>query len=131
MTDDQTHRAKTSPTLWAKLKPLAREMRDEPTLAENALWQRLRGRQVQRMKFRHQHAIERFIVDFYCAGARLIIEVDGSIHNYTPEEDAIRQEFLEGLGFHMLRFSNEDVLHSLDVVIVRIDEALTSMNPVG
>jgi very-short-patch-repair endonuclease len=124
MTDHEYYRAKSSPELWARLKPLVRQMRHEPTPAENRLWQRLRGRRVQDMKFRRQHAIERFIVDFYCADVRLIVEVDGPIHDYTLEEDAVRQEFLEGLGFQVIRFSNDEVLQSLEEVIERIGEVI-------
>ncbi len=124
MSDEEYYRAKSSAALWVKLKPLAREMRHKPTPAENKLWQRIRGRQVQGAKFRRQHAIERFIIDFYCAGARLIIEVDGSIHEHTPDEDAIRQEFLEGLGFRVLRFKNAEILQSLDSVVEKISRVL-------
>ena len=124
MTDSENYRAKSPPELWAKLKPLAREMRHEPTPAEEKLWQQLRGRRFQSIKFRRQHAIERFIVDFYCADARMIVEVDGPIHEYTPEEDAIRQEFLEALGFQVIRFTNGDVMQSLDVVLERIGEIM-------
>lgn len=125
MPDDNHSRAKASPALWAKLKPLARQMRHEPTSAEDALWQRLRGRRLNGVKFRRQHAIERFIVDFYCAGAALIVEVDGAIHQYTPEEDAIRQAFLESQGFRVIRFTNGEVLQSPDAVLERIGEVLT------
>ncbi len=111
-----------SPDLWAKLKPLARQMRHAPTDAENALWQLLRNRQVQGAKFRRQHAIERFIVDFICVEAKVVVEVDGAIHDYSPQEDAIRQEFLESLGLLVLRFSNEDVLHHRAQVVDQIDQ---------
>ena len=114
----------TSPELWEKFKPLARKMRREPTSAENRLWQHLRGRQMSGFKFRRQHAIDRFIVDFYCAEARLIVEVDGPIHLYSREEDEIRQECLESLGMRMLRFTNEQVADSLDVVLEQIAAAL-------
>ena len=114
----------TPPQLWAKLKPLAREHRHTPTPAENALWQHLRNRQLAGLKFRRQHTIERFIVDFYCAEAKLVIEVDGSIHDYTPEEDAIRQEFLENQGFHVLRFTNDHVLNHIEQVVQQIQESL-------
>ena len=127
MTDNKHHRAKSSPELWAKLKPLAREMRHVPTPAENKLWQRLRNRRALGAKFRRQHAIERFIVDFYCADARLIVEVDGAIHDYIPEEDAIRQEFLESLGFRVIRFSNGEVFHMLDAVVERIGDMILEM----
>ncbi len=99
-------------------------MRHVPTPAEHQLWQRLRNRRVYNAKFRRQHAIDRFIVDFYCAEARLIVEVDGVIHDYTQEEDAIRQEFLESLGLEVIRFTNGEVLQSLDGGVERIGEAL-------
>jgi very-short-patch-repair endonuclease len=116
--------ATSPPPLWAKLKPLARQMRRDPTPAENALWERLRNRQIAGLKFRRQHSIDRFIADFYCADAQIIIEVDGPVHEYTPEEDAIRQEFIESLGFRVLRFTNDDVQQNLDAVIQVITDAL-------
>ncbi|MBN1287693.1 MAG: FAD-dependent oxidoreductase [Anaerolineae bacterium] len=118
--------ANTTPELWEKLKPLARQMRREPTGAENHLWQRLRSRQVMDQKFRRQHAIDRFIVDFYCAAARLVIEVDGPIHEYTDQEDMIRQEYLESLGLSVLRFTNEEVLTDTNGVVERISKALVA-----
>jgi very-short-patch-repair endonuclease len=119
----------TSPELWEKLKPLARQMRREPTPAENRLWRHLRGRQVLGFKFRRQHAIDRFIVDFYCAEVHLIVEVDGPIHLYSREEDEICQECLESLGMQVLRFTNEQVADSLDVVLEQIAAALKKGRP--
>jgi very-short-patch-repair endonuclease len=99
-------------------------MRHNPTEAENALWQRLRDKGIG-AKFRRQHAIDRFIVDFYCAKSKLLIEVDGGIHDYTKEEDAIRQEFLEEVhSLQMLRFTNEEVLNNIEYVLERIKESL-------
>ncbi len=119
----------SSPALWEKLKPLARQMRHEPTRAEDALWQRLRNRQIAGHKFRRQHSIDRFIVDFYCADAQLIIEVDGAVHDFTPEEDAIRQEFLESLGLRVIRFTNDQVLDDIAAVLDAIRNALVSDEP--
>ncbi len=106
-----------SPELWHKLKPLARQMRKEPTAAEAKLWQRLRKNQIRGVKFRRQFAIERFITDFCAPSIRLIIEVDGPTHEYTQAEDAIRQVYLESAGFTVLRFTNLDVLNTLDAVV--------------
>ena len=117
------------PALWANLKPLARQKRHEPTPAENALWQHLRDRKLAGLKFRRQHAIERFIVDFYCVDASLVIEVDGPIHDYTPAEDAIRQEYLESLGLRVLRFDNAAVLTDIDSVIKTIQRAAPPSRP--
>ena len=111
--------------LWGKLKPAARVMRHEPTGAEDVLWQRLRRDQIAGFHFRRQHAIDRYVVDFYYAQARLIIEVDGFIHAESVEQDAARQGFLENMGFHMIRFTNDQVLTEIDNVIEQIDNFLT------
>jgi very-short-patch-repair endonuclease len=110
----------TDLVLWVKLKPIAREMRSKPTPAENLLWKHLRSHRLRGMKFRRQHNIERFIVDFYCRDAKLVIEVDGPIHQYQAHEDAIRQEFLESQKLKVLRFSNDNVLNNVDEVIKQI-----------
>jgi len=123
-------RWKTSPELWRHLKPLAIEMRRNPTIAENYLWQALRYKRVDGYKFRRQQVIERFIVDFFCPDLKLIIEVDGEIHQFTATEDAIRQQFLEEQGFWMLRFTNQDVMQNRKAVVnairTAIQEYLTS-----
>jgi very-short-patch-repair endonuclease len=124
MQHDEKRPATTTPELWQKLKPLAREMRHSPTLAENKLWERLRNRRLNGLKFRRQHAIDRFIVDFYCAEARLVIEVDREIHQYTQAEDALRTEFLESLGLRVIRFENGDVLTQIDGVVEAIGEVV-------
>jgi very-short-patch-repair endonuclease len=110
----------TDPILWDKLKPIAREMRSKPTEAENRLWLRVRSHHLRGMKFRRQHNIERFIVDFYCKDGKLVVEVDGPIHQYQVEEDAIRQEFLESQKLKVLRFTNDVVLNDTDEVIKQI-----------
>ena len=97
-------------------------MRHAPTPAEELLWKHLRNRQVQNIKFRRQHAIERFIVDFFAVDVKLVVEVDGEIHNYTQREDAVRQEFLENLGLTVLRFSNSQVLDHIDSVLATIQQ---------
>jgi very-short-patch-repair endonuclease len=112
--------------LWEKLKPLARQMRHDPTQAEAILWEALRGRRIGDFKFRRQHPIDRFIVDFYCAEALLVIEVDGEIHDYTQDEDAIRQAFIESRGLNVLRFKNQQVEDALDTVLDAIHAAVQS-----
>ena len=106
--------------MWERLKPVVKEQRSNPTPAEDRLWQALRRNQADGLQFRRQHAIERFIVDFYCPAQRLIIEVDGPIHDSTVEDDRVRQEFLESLGMHVLRFKNDEVLADTARVIQRI-----------
>ncbi len=117
---EEWHNWHSDAQLWEKLKPLAREKRHEPTPAESKLWICLRGRNIEGAKFRRQHTIERFIVDFFCAERKLVIEVDGDIHQYTVIEDTIRQEFLEQQGLHIIRFTNDEVLHSTEAVLTKI-----------
>ncbi len=112
------------PELWSKIKILARELRTSPTPAEDRLWQQLRRKHIGGMKFRRQHVFDRFIVDFYCPAALLVIEVDGESHNRQQEYDALRTEFLESLGLRVIRFKNEDVYQNLDGVLEMIGEAL-------
>ncbi len=118
--DKQYKAWRTDPGLWEKLKPIAREMRTRPTEAEDILWQHLRCYAVSGYKFRRQHNIERFIVDFYCAEAKLVIEVDGHIHQYQAEEDAVRQQYLEGQNLKVIRFSNDFILNNINEVINQI-----------
>jgi very-short-patch-repair endonuclease len=106
--------------LWRKLKPLAREMRKDPTAAERKLWQRIRRKQIRGVKFRRQLAIDRFIVDFCSPSIRLIIEVDGPTHNTTKEADAHRQARLESYGFEVVRFTNRDILSNIEGVMETI-----------
>jgi len=112
------------PHLWERLKPLARQMRQDPTPAENRLWQRIRKQQICGAKFRRQVPLDRFLVDFCCFSARLVVEVDGPIHQYTVAEDAIRRDFLAFLGFRVLRFTNQQVFMALETVVAEIREAI-------
>jgi len=121
----------TSPALWEKLKPLVQQMRHDSTPAEKHLWQFLRKRQRASIKFRRQHSFERFIVDFYCSEVRLVVEVDGEIHQYSQQEDRLRQEFLESLGLRVIRFTNAEVLNETEGVLKRIEEAARFTPPLA
>ena len=114
----------TAPKLWEKLKPLARQKRHNPTPAEDKLWQELRNRHLCGAKFRRQYTVDRFIVDFFCPKTKLIIEVDGPIHDYTQEEDALRQEFLEAQGLKVIRFTNDVVMKEMQTVLAAIADLL-------
>ena len=126
MSDDSRPQFTSSPKQWDKLKPLAREMRHEPTAAEAIVWQRIRNRRIGGAKFRRQHSIDGFIVDFVCIEHRLIIEVDGAIHEQAEHKgyDAQRQTWLESRGFRVLRFTNAEVVQSIEAVAEMIGEAL-------
>ena len=81
---------------------VARVFRKEPTSSENVVWQALRNKQLDGRKFRRQHTIGPFIVDFFCTSEHLIVEVDGLIHEEQREADAERQHLLETVGYHVL-----------------------------
>ncbi|MBI1258499.1 MAG: primosomal protein N' [Chloroflexi bacterium] len=110
--------------LYDKLGKLAKQHRHEPTPAEDKLWQWLRDKQLEGFKFRRQQPIDRFIVDFYSNQVRLVIEVDGEIHQYTQAEDAVRQAYLEALGLRVIRFTNDEVLHDTRRVLAQIAQVL-------
>ncbi|MGM5469374.1 leucine--tRNA ligase [Flavobacteriaceae bacterium LMO-SS05] len=101
----------------------AKDMRANPTKAEAALWQHLKSKKIN-VKFRQQHLIEDYIVDFVCLSKQLIVEVDGKIHEFQVEEDSNRTEVLENKGFKVIRFTNEEVLGNIDSVISRIQKEL-------
>ena len=99
----------------------ARQMRKNQTEAESILWQRLRAKQLG-VRFRKQHLIDRYIVDFVCISKKLIIEIDGRYHETTEqkEQDQIRTETLNSLGFEVIRFKNEEIIADTDRVVAEI-----------
>ncbi|WP_324673609.1 endonuclease domain-containing protein [Hymenobacter sp. GOD-10R] len=103
------------------LKERARGMRHEPTAAEEKLWQQLRGGQLG-VKFRRQHSIDRYIVDFVCLSHKLIIELDGTGHAEPDQADYDRgrSALLEELGYRILRFPNEQALNQTEAVLTAI-----------
>jgi very-short-patch-repair endonuclease len=104
----------------------ARNLRERATVAEKILWNELRGRKLDGMKFRRQHALGPFVVDFCCAEQRLVIEVDGEIHDEQRDQDAARSEHLSQYGYHVLRFTNQQVLHEIAAVLEAIRQSVTA-----
>jgi very-short-patch-repair endonuclease len=113
---------------WQKKRVSVFQLRAEQTPAEDRLWQLLRNRQMEGQKFRRQYAIGRYVVDFYCAKAYLIIEIDGAVHQSQVDADRERQGILETMGFHVLRFSNDQVLNQVEDVLQQISEQLKKRN---
>nr|WP_273568281.1 DUF559 domain-containing protein [Maribacter sp. Hal144] len=112
--------------IYGILLERAKEMRKNPTPAEKKLWQALRKRSLN-SKFRRQHPISEYIVDFVCLEKELIIEVDGEIHEHQLDKDSERQLILEQKkGYKVIRFSNEEVLHDIEKVISKIEAKLNS-----
>jgi very-short-patch-repair endonuclease len=98
--------------------PFARKLRRNQTDAERVLWFRLRDRRLDGLKFKRQVPIDKFIVDFCCAEARLIIELDGGQHALRDETN--RTVILEAMGYLVLRFWNNDVLQNTEGVLEEI-----------
>ena len=111
-----------------KFKARARKLRSLQTSAEAKLWQALRNRRLARWKFRRQHPIDRYIVDFVTLDGKLIVEVDGVTHAEPSElaRDKARTEVLEACGFLVVRVSNTDVYENLEGVLEMIETTLRS-----
>ena len=105
-----------------KLKPLARKLRNEGTMAEVLLWSELKSRKVKGYKFTRQKPVGSYIVDFFCNRLHLAIEIDGITHEGNLEADEKRQEELENLGIRFLRFDDLDVRENLDGVLMVITD---------
>ena len=101
-------------------RQFARALRQQTTRAEDILWRTLRGSLFEGAKFRRQVPIDRYVVDFYCHAAKLVVELDGKQHEWFSGYDAGRSEVLERLGLKVIRFANEDVCEDLDAVLARI-----------
>ena len=100
------------------------ELRRDMTAAELLLWGELRNKKLLGCKFRVQHPLGRFILDFCCPSRRLVVELDGKSHEDRREQDAERTQVLEAHGYKVLRFENEQVLQQLEFVLERIEQEL-------
>jgi very-short-patch-repair endonuclease len=113
-------------------KGLCREMRRNPTEAEEIFWQAVRRKQLMGVKFYRQYPILHeitgretfFIADFYCHRARLVVEIDGRIHEFGVPRDTERTELLNLLGLHVLRFRNDEVLEDLERVLEKVQRVV-------
>jgi very-short-patch-repair endonuclease len=107
----------------------ARSLRTVQTYAEQGLWYHLRSRHLQGWKFRRQHEIGRYIADFVCPYAGLIVELDGGQHGEQVIYDELRTLELEAMGYRVLRFWNNDVLKNIEGVLEVLVEALARPAP--
>jgi very-short-patch-repair endonuclease len=110
---------------------LKRRLRSNMTGQETRLWSRLRARQLQGLKFRRQHGIGPYIVDFYCPERSLIIEVDGASHADADQipKDQLRDRYFQSLGLHVIRYINDDILKNLDGVLEDLVGRLSQDRP--
>ena len=117
----QGDRPEKDGAMTSERREFARNLRRRPTPAEDILWERLRGSRFRGSKFRRQVPFDRFVVDFYCHAAKLVIELDGKQHEWFSDYDAGRTEVLERLGVRVIRFTNAEVCDDRDSVLGRID----------
>ncbi len=106
-------------------KQRRRDLRQTATKAERLIWSGLRNRRLGGLKFRRQHSIGPYIVDFCCVERKLVVELDGQYHEYVEAADRRRQRYLEAQGYEVLRYSNEDVLADAEAVLMAIGRHLT------
>ncbi len=107
------------------LRQAARDLRRDSTHSEGLLWEALRDRKLDGCKFRRQHPVGPFILDFYCADQGLAVEIDGAVHDFTPEADAARQTALESLGIRFLRLPARLVESDREAAVTAIRAALS------
>lgn len=106
------------------LEVYRKELRNNGTSAEVFLWKHLSKSKLEGRKFRRQHSIGNYIVDFYCPREKMIVELDGEIHNRpeVQERDQKRTEYLESIGFNVIRFENKMVFNNLESVLREIKD---------
>ncbi len=109
-----------------EIEQAARELRQNLTPAEAFLWSALRNRQLQGLRFRCQHPVGSFILDFYCPSCKLVVEVDGEIHDNQIEYDEARTVKLAEYGYRVLRFKNKEVINDLPKVLAQIESVALS-----
>ena len=118
------------PVYYEKIKEYVKKHRSQPTQAEDALWQSLRNKQLGGHKFRRQHIIGKYITDFVCLQEKLVIEIDGLIHQLpdVQENDVARENWLKEQGFSVIRFTNDEVLVAIDDVRYKIQRKIKEAN---
>lgn len=111
-----------------EIEQAARKLRNNLTPAEALLWSALRNKQLKGLRFRCQHPVGNFILDFYCPAYKLVVEVDGKIHDHQIEYDAARSAQLAEYGYKVLRFRNEQVMNDLPEVLAEIKDVILSLS---
>jgi very-short-patch-repair endonuclease len=110
-----------------EIEAAAQKHRRNMTAAERELWTALKNRQLDGLRFRSQHPLSRFIVDFYCAQVRLVVEVDGPVHNKQADYDEARTQHFAAYGYWVARFTNQEVFTDLPMVLAKISQVATEI----
>ena len=114
---------KTPPRTSEHMVSRARRLRRDSTVPEQHLWAILRNRRCRGLKFRRQQPLGPYVADFFCASERLVIELDGRSHEGQEGHDIERQEYLEGQGLRVIRFTNDSVIADLEEIVEAIVKA--------
>ncbi len=120
-------------SMWKGAPPtnfeLSRQLRERMTTAELLMWNKLKNNQFCGYKFRRQHPIHKFIVDFYCHELKLILEIDGKYHNSEEQksEDFKRSELLQFQGLKEIRFTNEEIINDIDLVLKKLEQEINPL----
>ena len=112
-----------------EIEAAARRLRRNMTPAEKKLWQALKGKKLGGLKFRTQHPVGPLILDFYCPACKLVVELDGGVHEEQAEYDEARTRHLNEYNYRVIRFRNEEVLEDLPPVLEQILEAARGSPP--
>ena len=109
-----------------KLKQYSGQLRKQMTDAERLLWSQIRRKQLKGLQFYRQKIVGNYIVDFYCAEAKLVLELDGGQHysKNGKEQDSVRDSYMREIGLRILRFSDREVFENLEGVMMKIWESL-------
>jgi very-short-patch-repair endonuclease len=107
----------------------AKLLRKNTTKTEALLWEKLKEKQILGLRFRRQHPVNIYIVDFYCHSAKLVIELDGGIHKFQREYDLDRTKDLEMYGLKVVRFFNSEIENDIEKVISKIKKKILQINP--
>jgi len=102
---------------------LAQKMRKNLTPCEEILWDKLKEKRLNGCKFRRQHPVYRYILDFYCHEKKLAIEVDGNIHINQYDQDEFRDKYLESIGIKTIRVTNDEIFADINKVLTKIKAA--------
>ena len=113
-----------------ELQQAAWQLRSRMTPAEMVLWEALRERRLNGLRFRRQHPVGQFILDFYCSQLKLVVELDGGVHDAQVEQDATRTAYLGTYGCRVIRFRNEDILADLPAILDQITDFAHSGSPI-
>ena len=111
-----------------KLKKRSQRLRSESTLSEVLLWNEIKNKKLG-VQFLRQKPIGNYIVDFYCARLRLIIEIDGSSHDFKQDYDSFRYEYFKTIGLTVIKFTDIEIKRNLEAVLRSLNEKISEMIP--